>query len=211
MLNLFVRLMNFRLFLPLILLMIAAQDEPPITITSPLAGDVLRGEATITGTTDIPNFFSAQLDFSYASNPTDTWFAIQTLSQAVTDSTITTWDTTSISDGDYILRVRVNLIDNTFQEITIPIQIGNDVAPSTPTVVPTATLNVVEAQIPTPFLLAASPTPTTPPRSTPTALPTNPASLGQTSIYASLGRGALVIFGLFALSGLILRLRRPNA
>jgi hypothetical protein len=200
--------MKLRFLLPLVLLLIAAQDEPPITITAPLAGDVLRGEVTIIGTTDIPNFFSAQLDFAYASNPTDTWFAIQTLPQPVTDSTLTTWNTTSISDGSYVLRLRVNLIDNTFQEITVPIQIGNDMTPVTPTVAPTATLNAVDVQIPTPFLLAASPTPTTPPRSTPTALPTNPASLGQTAIFASLGRGVLVIFGLFALSGLIIRFRR---
>jgi hypothetical protein len=200
--------MKLRFFLFLVLFLVAAQDEPPITITSPLAGDVLRGEVTITGTTDIPNFFSAQLDFAYASNPADTWFPIQTLSQPVTDSVITTWNTSSISDGDYILRLRVNLLDNTFQEITVPFQIGNDVALSTPTVIQTSTLNAVEVQIPTPFLLAASPTPTTPPRPTPTALPTNPASLGQTAIYASLGRGALVILGLFAFSGLIIRLRR---
>jgi hypothetical protein len=208
MLNLYVRLMKLRLLLLFVFLLTAAQDEPPITITSPVTGEVLRGTVTITGTTEIPNFFSAQLDFAYASNPTGTWFAIQTLSQPVTDSTITTWDTTSISDGDYILRLRVNLLDNTFQEITVPLQIGNDVAPRTPTVIPTATLNAVEVQIPTLFLLAASPTPTTPPRPTPTALPTNPASLGQTAIFASLGRGALVILGLFALSGLIIRFRR---
>lgn len=200
--------MKLRLLLPLVLMLIAAQDEPPITITSPLANDVLRGEVTITGTTDNPNFFSAQLDFAYASDPTGTWFAIQTLSQPVTDSTLTTWDTTSISDGDYVLRLRVNLIDNTFQDVTVPIQIGNDVTPVMPTVVPTATLNAVEVQIPTPFLLAASPTPTTLPRPTPTALPTNPASLGQLAIYTSLGRGVVVILGLFALSGLILRFRR---
>ncbi|HKY52928.1 MAG TPA: hypothetical protein VJM08_01430 [Anaerolineales bacterium] len=200
--------MKLRLFFLFVFSLLAAQDEPPITITSPQAGEVLRGTVTITGTTDIPNFFSAQLDFSYTSNPTGTWFAIQTLSQPVTESTITTWDTTSITDGDYILRLRVNLIDNTFQEITVPIQIGNDVTPPTPAVVPTATLNAVVVQIATPFLLAASPTPTTPPRPTPTALPTNPASLGQTAIYASLGRGALVILGLFALSGLFIRLRR---
>ena len=200
--------MKLRFLLPFVLVLIAAQDVPPITITAPREGDVLRGEVTITGTTDLPNFVSAQLDFAYASNPTGTWFSIQTLSQPVTDSTVATWNTTSISDGDYILRLRVNLLDNTFQEITVPIQIGNDVVPVTPTVVPTATLNAVDVQIPTPFLLAASPTPTTPPRPTPTALPTNPASLGQTAILASLGRGVLVILGLFALSGLIIRFRR---
>jgi hypothetical protein len=208
MLNLFVRLMKVQLLLPFVLLMIAAQDSPSIAITFPVSGDVLRGEVTITGTTDDPNFFSAQLDFSYASNPTDTWFALQTFSQPVTDSALAVWNTASISDGDYILRLRVNFLDNTSQEITIPVSIQNDVPVSTATVAPTSTPNTVEVQIPTPFLLAASPTPTSPPRPTPTALPTNPASLAQTAIYASLGRGALVIIILFILSGLIIRLRR---
>ena len=208
MLNLFVRLMKVKLFLPFVLLMIAAQDSPPIAITFPLPGEVLRGDVSITGTTDDPNFLSAQLDFSYASNPTDTWFPLQAFSQPVTDSAFAVWNTASISDGDYILRLRVNFLDNTTQEITIPVSIRNDVPLSTPTVVSTSTPNTVEVQIPTPFLLAESPTPTAPPRPTPTALPTNPASLAQTAIYASLGRGALVIIGLFILSGLIIRLRR---
>ena len=208
MLNLFVRLMKSKLFLPFVLLLIAAQDSPPIAITFPLPGDALRGEVTITGTTADPNFLSAQLDFSYASNPTGTWFALQAFSQPVTDSALAVWNTTSISDGDYILRLRVNFLDNTSQEITVPVSIQNDVPVSTATVAPTSTPNTVEVQIPTPFLLAASPTPTSPPRPTPTALPTNPASLAQTAIYASLGRGALVIIILFILSGLIIRLRR---
>jgi hypothetical protein len=66
----------------------------------------------------------------------------------------------------------------------------------------------VAVLVPTPFLLAASPTPTEVPRPTPTALPANPASLRQEAIYASLQRGALAILGLFALTGLILRIRR---
>jgi hypothetical protein len=39
-------------------------------------------------------------------------------------------------------------------------------------------------------------------------LPTNPVSLQQNQIYASLGRGALVILALFAIAGLIVRFRR---
>ena len=77
------------------------------------------------------------------------------------------------------------------------------------TPVPTATLEeFVSVQIPTPFLLAASATPTEVPRPTPTPLPPNPVALSQSEIYASLGRGALVIIGLFAFSGIALRLRR---
>ena len=155
----------------------------------------------ITGNTDIAGFDSARLDFAYASNPADTWFSIQTFSQPIKDSTLTTWDTTSITDGDYILRLRVNLEDGTSQEVTVPVKIGNDILP-TPAVAPTSTPEAETVLFPTPFLLAASPTPTEIPRPTPTALPDNPVSLGQSQIYGSLGRGALVILGLFALAGL---------
>jgi hypothetical protein len=167
----------------------------------------LRGQVTITGEMDVPSFLSAQLDFAYASNPTDTWFTIQTFSQPTQEPTLAVWDTTLITDGDYILRLRVNLQDGTFQEVIVPIKIGNDVLPS-PTPEPTATPEADTVILPTPFLLAASPTPTDQPRPTPTALAPNPVSLGQNQIYVSLGRGALVILGLFALAGLIIRVRR---
>lgn len=198
------------ILLPLFLLLIAAhwrQGATPIAITSPAADEVLRGQVTITGTLDVPSFASAQLDFAYASNPTDTWFAIQTLSQPVIDAALAVWDTTSITDGDYVLRLRVSFADGTFQEVTVPVKVGNEAAP-TPTLAPTATPEGVSVLVPTPFLLAASPTPTVVPRPTPTALPANPASLGQDEIYASLKRGALVILGLFILAGLIIRIRR---
>jgi hypothetical protein len=213
MLNLFVRLtsiavlwMKLRAFLPLFLLMIAAQTAP-IAITSPAADEVLRGQVTITGTLDVDSFASAQLDFAYASNPTDTWFTIQTFSQPMIDSTLAIWDTTSITDGDYVLRLRVSFEDGTSQEATVPVKVGNDAIP-TPTLAPTSTPENVNVLVPTPFLLAASPTPTDIPRPTPTALPENPASLGKGEIYASLKRGALVILGLFALAGLVIRIRR---
>jgi hypothetical protein len=180
-------------------------------ITSPLAGDILRGEITITGTTDIENFLSAQLDFTYASNPAGNWFTLQTVSQPVlpAGSALAIWNTASISDGDYILRLRVTLTDGTFQEVTVPVKVQNDTPISTPTLEPaTATPDSITVQIPTPFLLAASPTPTEVPRPTPTGLPTNPVSLNQNEILISLGRSALVIMGLFIFAGLIIRIRR---
>jgi hypothetical protein len=199
--------MKVRFSLFLVLFLIAAQDIPPVAITSPVPDELLRGQVTITGKVDVPVFLSAQLDFAYASDPTNTWFTIQAFSQPVADSTLALWDTTLITDGDYLLRLRVNFEDGTFQEVTVPIKIGNDVLP-TQTPEPTATPDQETVIIPTPFLLAVSPTPTDLPRSTPTALPANPVSLRQNQIYASLGRGALVILGLFALAGLIIRVRR---
>ena len=199
--------MKLRFLLFLMLFLVAAQDAPPLAITSPAPDELLRGQVTVTGKVDFPGFLSAGLDFAYASDPTGTWFNIQSFTQPLTDSTLAVWDTTSITDGDYVLRLRVNFEDGTSQEVTVPIKIGNDLLP-TPTPEPTATLEPDVALIPTPFLLAASPTPTELPRPTPTALPPNPVSLGQNQIYTSLGRGALVILGLFALAGLIVRVRR---
>jgi hypothetical protein len=207
MLNLNVRLMKLHFLLPFVFFLLVAQESPPIAILSPAPDEILRGQVTIAGKVDVPSFVSAQLDFAYAANPTDTWFAIETFSQPLADSTLATWDTTSITDGDYVLRLRVSFEDGTFQDVTVPFKIGNDFVP-TPTPEPTSTPQADSVLIPTPFLLAASPTPTDVPRPTPTALPSNPVSLGQNQIYASLGRGALVILGLFALAGIIMRVRR---
>ncbi len=208
MLNLSVNLMKIRTLPLLAFLLIAAQDTPLVAINSPISGDAIRGEVTITGTTDILGFASSQLDFSYASNPTDTWFTIQTSTQPVDDSPLATWDTSLISDGSYILRLRVFADDGRFQETTVPVKIQNDTPIVTPTPVVTSTPNKLDAGLPTPFLVASSPTPTLTPRPTPTLLPTNAVSMNQIAIYTSLGRGALVIIGLFAFVGIILRFRR---
>ena len=201
--------MKFLWLIPFVLLSIAVQGVSPVAITSPHAGDILRGSITVAGTTDVPDFLSAQLDFKYASSDAENWFALQTLSQPTLDSVLYTWDTTSITDGSYILRLQVFLTDGTSQEVTVPITILNDSTIPTPTVTPTSTPEtILLGQVPTPFLLAASPTPTDVPRPTPTPLPVNPISLNQSEIYASLTRGALVIIGLFIFAGIILRFRR---
>lgn len=208
MIDLSVHFMNIRVFLPLVLLLLAAQDAPAVAITSPAPGEAVRGGVTITGTTGISGFTSSQLDFSYASNSTGTWFALQASTQQVTDAALAVWDTTLITDGDYILRLRVFTEDGTLQEVTVPVRVQNDTPILTPTPVLTSTPGRLDTGLPTPFLVAASPTPTSTPRPTPTPLPANAVSIDQTAIYASLGRGALVILGLFAFVGLILRFRR---
>jgi len=201
--------MKFFWFVPVVLFSIAAQGVSAVALTSPHADDILRGSIAITGTTDIPNFLSAQLDFKYVSSDAENWFTLQTSSQPTLDSALYTWDTTSITDGNYILRLQVFLTDGTSQEVTVPISILNDSTIPTPTVTPTSTPETIFlGQVPTPFLLAASPTPTDVPRPTPTPLPVNPISLNQSEIYASLTRGALVIIGLFVFAGILLRLRR---
>lgn len=208
MLDLSVNLMKLRALLPLVLLLLAAQGSPPVAIVFPAPGDILSGQVTVTGRTDVPGFVNSQLDFSYASNPTDTWFALQSSTQPAADAALFIWDTTTITDGEYILRLRVFADDGSFQEITVPVKVQNDTPIPTPTPLLTSTPDRPEGGFPTAFLVAASPTSTSTPRPTPTPLPANPVTVNQPAVYTSLGRGALVILGLFAFVGLILRFRR---
>jgi hypothetical protein len=185
---------------------VAAQGVNVPIITSPSSGQTLQGQVAITGSTDIPNFSSAELDFSYINDATNTKFLIQVMTEPVNANTLTTWDTTSISDGDYILLLRVNLTDGTFQDISVPVHIRNYSAlPSpTPTVIPTEPV----IQIPTPIFVSPSATPTPAPLPTPTSLPPNPAVTNVKDIYAGFWRGGLVVLLIFFAFGIAIRLRR---
>jgi len=188
--------------------LISAQGSLPVAITSPLPGSIVAATITVSGTTDVVGFESYVLDFSYASNPTDTWFAIQSSSQPEVDGPLAIWDTTMISDGDYILRLRVFVDNGTFQDAFVPFTILNDAPVPTSTPMSNGNQNLSDNQAPTPFFVAPSPTPTKTLRPTPSPFPNNSAALDRSEIYGSLARGAFVIVGLFILVALLMRVRR---
>jgi hypothetical protein len=190
-------------------LTLALQQNLPV-ISAPVAGQKLQGKVDITGTTDVPNFASAELAFTYASDPTDNWFTIQVLSQPMLDSTLTAWDTSFISDGDYKLRLRVTLQDGSFQDAIVTDLHVRNYTPDTPT--PVMQVAITDTPTALPFLppteVVITEAPTQTPRATPTQLLPNPVSLAPNEIYASVRRGALIIIVLFIIFGLLARLRR---
>ncbi|MFZ5878940.1 MAG: hypothetical protein ACOY0R_06205 [Chloroflexota bacterium] len=194
----------------------AMQQGAPV-ISAPLAGDTLSGQVVILGTADAPSFASAELAFSYTSDPTGTWFLIQSLSQPVQNAALAAWDTTQISDGEYSLRLRVYLQDGSFQDFTVtglmirnadPVTATPTLAPTRePTSAPTATQEAIfiapaveESSLPT-----AAPVFSSGP--TPQPLPANPAVLSVDAINFYLVRGALLALILFIVLGLLLRFR----
>ncbi len=188
----------------------AAQGLAQPSISSPTDGQVLQGQVNVKGSTDVANFSSSELEFGYASDPTHTWFTIQTASLPVSNDSLGVWDTTLITDGDYVLRLRVTLLDGSSQDASATVRVRNytPVPTATPAVTPTATPGL---EIPTPIVISASATPTEPPAvvlSTPSALPPNPAAVTPTEIYSRFWRGALVV-GLLVLGfGALIRFRR---
>jgi hypothetical protein len=79
-----------------------------IMITYPKAGDQIRGNISIVGTTDVPNFGFYKYEFSLVG--TESWTTIQAGREIKIKSRLGDWDTSEITPGDYILRLVV--LDN---------------------------------------------------------------------------------------------------
>jgi len=176
-----------------------------ISITSPQPGDILRGQVEIIGNMDIPGYSSSELAFSYASNPADSWFTIQTFSQPAADTTIATWDTTSLTDGDYILHLRVFLQDGSSQDVVVSdLKIRNDTVPPTDTPIVILSPELIATPLP---VVTAMPVTAAISYPSSTPLPVNPASVTNSSIYLNFAGSALIVLVLFVILSIFLRVR----
>ncbi len=178
-----------------------------VVITTPLPGEAVQGDIMISGNTAIEGFVSSEISFGYADDPTETWFLIQTSTLPVSDGLLAHWDTSTITDGDYTLRLVLTMSDGALITLIVP---GLRVRNYTP----------VETDTPTPLPPSATPGPGTPlppsatPSSTPissatpvpptqTPLPTNPAIISERDVLstavqgAGIGVGALLLLGAF--------------
>jgi len=178
----------------------AAQQDGPV-ITSPAVGDALQGVVSVLGISNITDFASAELAFTYANNPTDTWFLVATSDRAVDNDILGTWDTTGITDGTYRLRLRVYLADGTYQDALVE---GLRVRNYTPIE------TVTSVELPTEILPVATVTQTATSYPTPTLLPTNPVAVTTGAVNNSLIFGALAAVVIFSFVGVIARLRIRN-
>jgi hypothetical protein len=183
-------------------------------ITSPAQNETVAGVVNITGTASHPQFVRYELAFAYDPNPTDTWFELQPPSETqITDNLLAAWDTTAITDGVYMIRLRVYSSDSATPQETIVrgIKIQNTAPPTplpTPTgqaATPTATA-ILPTATPAPTL-AASPFPAVSPVSS------SSPSLDLSPYTSAFCNGVYLTFGVFIFLGLYAvlrdRIRRP--
>lgn len=186
--------------------LLGAQTPPPDVpyLTAPQSGSAVQGSVNILGTTTQAGFQYAEVSFRYTGGQAGNWFLIQQIRKPVKDALLAVWDTTTIADGGYALRLQVFLEGGKVDEV---IQTGLRVRNYT----------AIETSTPTPFQAAtrsaaphpletASPIPqTATPRPTPTPLPANPAQIQPTQLLGSLaiGFGAilLIFFGIAMYQG----------
>ena len=87
-----------------------------VRIQSPVDGDTLQGNVSIIGTVTGNGFQSVEIGFRYQDTQSQSWFVIAQSTAPVVDDVIATWDTSTIADGVYQIRVLAIFDDGRKQE-----------------------------------------------------------------------------------------------
>ena len=179
------------------------QDEPartpgPVQFSSPLAGQALQGSVPVILDSAGETFQGAELTFTYQVGSADTWFLIYESAEPVSGGELVQWDTTTLTDGEYALRLVLTSPDGSQTTLVVPnLRVRNYTAVETGTPVPTNTSAPGDTPVP-----SSSPTPSsTPIPATGTPLPPNPAQITNQAIASSLAKGALGAIAALSLLG----------
>lgn len=217
---------------------------PQAAVLAPRSGQALQGSVPIEIGLAGAGYQTVEVSFAYANNPLEAWFPLYqgnlpqgdlAADPTALQNPIHTWDTSTITDGDYTLRVVFTRFDRTTQVIdVIGLRVRNYTPIETDTPVPNptapqpaapdrpATQTAAVAASPTPIptglgpeqtaaALEAAATPTPTPTPLPPALPfsqANPLEMAPREVLNSLTEGALVTTGMFAAGGLYVLARR---
>ena len=169
-----------------------AFNSPEIEYPEP--GDMLQGVIIVLGDTDVYGFHSSEISFSYSLDTATEWFLIHSSTEPINNGTLAVWDTTTITDGTYQLRVLVHLDNGQDIETIVPkLRVRNYTTIETDTPIPEEQFASTEVIIP------ATPQSTIMP--TPKPLYQNPAQVTLEELRAGLIKGMIVsaiIAGLIA-------------
>ena len=164
-------------------------------ISAPASGDALQGMVAIVGSTDVEGLRQWELSFSYAQDTTNTWFLIERDDTVIRDQTLAEWDTRSITDGAYNLRLTIYLESGERSDLIVEnLRIRNYTPIETSTPHPSPTVLVTATNTPVPV--------------TSTPLPTNSIEISSSDFSNSLGRGVIVAIVLFLIIGLYTSFRK---
>lgn len=174
------------------------QPEEVVYIFTPLPGQALQGVIPVEVSLIVPELEVAYLEFRYVNHPLENWFLITQVSVSIPDGQMALWDTSTITDGEYDLRLRAVTRDQRQLEYRVDgLRVRN--------------YSVVETETPTPViptetLLPGQATPTLPPTQTPlpptaTPMATNPAILTFDQVSQTMAAGSLVVLVLFLAVG----------
>jgi len=163
-----------------------------LVINSPQKDDVVQGVVEIKGTVASDTFQAAEVYYGYG-NSLENWFLIAHLDQPVENALIARWDTTTITDGEYQLKLRLLHRDGSFDEFIVnPVHVRNYSA--APTITPAPANQdpaIVETATPTQLALIYA-----------TPFAENAAATSLQGIRLSMAAG--IVLAVLALAGLFI-------
>ncbi len=196
------------------------QQQPAVQITSPEMGAEVRGLVPIIGSASVSPFQFYKVEYGVGPSPAN-WAVIGSLRESpVINGQLEVWDTNTVPDGVYTLRLQAVKTDGNFEEFVVRgVVVANTSPTSTPTpeatetpvgqdrfaasptprpAEPTATPRIITPQGP---LSGATPTPTlsVPSQS---AFPVDPEGWDQAFLLGAASMGIV-----FVLLGLIFAIR----
>ncbi|MBT3240771.1 MAG: hypothetical protein HON98_06305 [Chloroflexi bacterium] len=175
------------------------QAEYEIKLISPIPGSAVQGLVEIVGTTKTDAFEDFDISFSLITDPSETWFPIIHSQKIIDEDTLAEWDTSSLTDGSYAIRLIVNLTD---QEPIIIIH--EDIRVRNYSPIETSTPEPTQAdspdQPPTATVTSIPPTATN--------IPENPAQIDKPEINSALTWGITITILSLLLLGLYTSLKQ---
>ena len=172
---------------------IFAFQTPQPVITAPQEEEALQGEVTIVGSSAVDGFLSMETTYAYESRNAD-WFLIGQSDHPIQGGVLAVWDTASIADGDYQLRLRVNRRNGPAVDVVIR---NLHVRNYTPLGTSNPLLEMTSIPAAGPAQLLA----------TPTRLPGNPAQIYPTDLALYIIEAGVFVATAFVLFGLYRILR----
>ncbi len=180
--------------------------SPDLVFTSPTPGQAVQGTVIITARANINSSERIDLRFSYSDDPRETWFTIAEEGEISRGEISFEWDTTTITDGNYSLRLVVETLDGEHYAYVHGLRVRNYSPVETSTPMPTPTPAPRDTRTPA-VISTSTMTPLSP---TQTSLPPNPARITTRDISESILKGIAATLILFAGFGFYQFIRNRN-
>ena len=156
---------------------------PGLYITYPEAGSTINGIVEIRGSIPETDFESATISYAYDGSEVENWFQIAKIDAPMQDVVLAKWDTTTITDGTYQLKLSVTTTSGSVNEVIIgQISVKNYTHPAATTL---PNVDSERTRIPLP-------SPETVELKQPTPLPVNPAAADSEQLKTSMVFGIVI-------------------
>lgn len=171
-------------------------DSPRVDY--PRSGETIQGQVVISGRTEVEGFLYSEVFFGYAEVGDNEWFFISRQEQPIRNGVISSWDTFTISDGVYNLRILIHLQDGKVIEMIVNnLEVNNY-----------SNVNSDRLAESTFAPGNTSQSTTTLTRKTATPSPANPAEIDQKKYMQVVFQGLLITFVSFIVFGIYIGIRK---